>query len=271
MKIFALLGNQTGHSFSPLMHNEAYLIMGIDAHYVAFCVDDIESAVRGIRGLNICGVSITIPFKSTVIKYLDAVDERALKIGAVNTIVNQDGRLTGHNTDWLGLTIALKEHMKIEGNTFVILGAGGTARAAVYAIKKNGGNPIILNRTLEKGDELAAEFGCESYHIDNIGNIRAECLINTTSVGMNPDIEKSLVEGNILKQFGYVMDVIYNPLRTKLLRNAEKAGCKILSGLDMFVHQGAEQIKIWTEMEPPRGYMREVVFQRLKLRDKNGD
>jgi shikimate dehydrogenase len=271
MKIFALLGNQTGHSFSPLMHNEAYLIMGIDAHYVSFSVDDIESAVRGIRGLNICGVSITIPFKSNVIKYLDAVDESALKIGAVNTIVNQDGRLTGHNTDWMGLIIALKEKMEIEGKTFVILGAGGTARSAVYAVQKNGGIPIVLNRTAEKGDELAAEFGCESYHIDNIGNIRAECLINTTPVGMSPDIEKSLVESKILKQFGYVMDVIYNPLRTKLSRNAEKAGCTILSGLDMFVHQGAEQIKIWTGMEPPRGYMREVVFQRLKLRDKNGD
>jgi shikimate dehydrogenase len=271
MKTFALLGNPTGHSFSPQMHNATYLIMGIDAHYVPFCIDDIESAVGGIRGLNICGVSITIPFKSTVIKYLDAVDESALKIGAVNTIVNRNGKLTGHNTDWLGLTIALKEHMKIEGNTFVILGAGGTARSAVYAVQKEGGIPIILNRTVEKGGELAAEFGCESYHMDNIEKIRADCLINTTPVGMNPDIEKSLVGSNILTQFGHVMDVIYNPLRTKLLRNAEKAGCTVLSGLDMFVHQGAEQIKIWTGMEPPREFMKEVVFQRLKSGDKNGD
>ncbi|TSA54073.1 MAG: shikimate dehydrogenase, partial [Planctomycetaceae bacterium] len=106
MKIFALFGNPTGHSLSPLMHNAAYSKMGIDARYVAFCVDDIESAVGGIRGLNICGVSITIPFKSAVMKCLDAVDDSALKIGAVNTIVNRDGILTGHNTDWLGLSIA---------------------------------------------------------------------------------------------------------------------------------------------------------------------
>ncbi len=264
MKIFALFGNPTGHSLSPLMHNAAYSKMGIDAHYVSFCVDDIESAVGGIRGSNICGVSITIPFKSTVMKYLDAVEDSALKIGAVNTILNQNGRLTGHNTDWIGLTIALKEKMKIEGKTFVILGAGGTARSAVYAVQKEGGLPIILHRTAEKGGEMAAEFGCKSYHIDNIEKIRADCLINTTPVGMNPDTEKSLVGSIVLTHFGHVMDVIYNPLRTKLMRNAEKAGCTVLSGLDMFVHQGAEQIKIWTGMEPPRELMRQIVLERLK-------
>ena len=253
------------------MHNAAYSKMGVNANYVSFCVDNIESAVRGIRDLNICGVSITIPFKSTVMKFLDAVDDSALKIGAVNTILNQKRILTGHNTDWMGLTIALKEKMEIEGKTFVILGAGGTARSAVYAVQKEGGVPIVLNRTAEKGGELAAEFGCESYHIDNIENIKADCLINTTPVGMNPDTEKSLAGSIVLTHFGHVMDVIYNPLRTKLLRNAEKAGCTVLSGLDMFVHQGAEQIKIWTGMEPPRDLMKEVVLQKLKSGDKNGD
>ncbi len=271
MKIFALFGNPIGHSLSPLMHNAAYSKMGIEAYYLPFYYDKIESAVMGIRELNIRGASITIPFKSTVIKYLDAVDDNALKIGAVNTIVNLDGKLMGYNTDWIGLTVSLKEKMEIKGNTFVILGAGGTARSAVYAIQKERGVPIILNRTEEKGKELAAEFGCESYHIENIEKIRADCLINTTPVGMSPDTEESPVEYNALKQFGYVMDVIYNPLRTKLMKNAGKAGCIVLSGLDMFVHQGAEQIKIWTGTEPPRKLMKEVVFQELRYVDKNGD
>ncbi|MEA1935517.1 MAG: shikimate dehydrogenase [Thermodesulfobacteriota bacterium] len=264
MKIFALFGNPTGQSLSPLMHNAAYSKMEIDACYVSFCVENIENAVRGIRGLNICGVSVTIPFKTTVMEYLDEIDDSALKIGAVNTILNRNGRLTGHNTDWMGLTTALKESMEIEGKNFVILGAGGTARSAVYAILNEGGIPIILNRTIEKGKKLAAEFGCESYHIDDIEKIKADCLINTTPVGMTPDTGKSPVENNILTNFKCVMDVIYNPLRTKLLKNAEKAGCTVLSGLDMFVHQGAEQIKMWTGIEPPREFMRQIVLEKLK-------
>jgi shikimate dehydrogenase len=263
MKIFALFGNPTGQSLSPLMHTAVYSKMGIDARYVPFCVENLEDAVRGIRGLNICGVSVTIPFKTTVMKYLDALDDSTLKIGAVNTILNRNGKLTGHNTDWMGLTIALKESMEIEGKNFVVLGAGGTARSAVYAILKEGGIPIILNRTIEKGKELAAEFGCEFYHIDDIGKIKADCLINTTPVGMIPYTEKSPIKNNTLSNFRFVVDVIYNPLKTKLLRDAKKAGCTVLSGLGMFVHQGAEQIKIWTGIEPPRELMKQVVFERL--------
>ena len=264
MKIFALFGNPTGQSLSPLMHNAAYSKMEIDACYVSFCVENIENAVRGIRGLNICGVSVTIPFKTTVMEYLDEIDDSALKIGAVNTIVNEGGRLTGRNTDWSGLSIALKKSIKINKKTFAILGAGGAARAAVYAVLKEGGTPIILNRTIEKGKKLAGEFGCKFYHIDDIEKVKADCLINTTPVGMTPDTEKSLIESDILTHFSHVMDVIYNPLRTKLLRDAEGAGCTILSGLDMFVHQGAEQIKMWTGMEPPRKFMKQVVLERLK-------
>ncbi|MBE9547302.1 MAG: shikimate dehydrogenase [Proteobacteria bacterium] len=263
MKIFALFGNPTGHSLSPLMHNAAFSKMGIDARYVPFCVENLEDAVKGIRGLNICGVSVTIPFKTAVMKYLDELDDSALKIGAVNTIVNDGGRLTGRNTDWIGLSIALKKSIKIDKKTFAILGAGGAARAAVYAVLMEGGTPIILNRTAEKGRKLAGEFGCKFYHIDDIGKIKADCLINTTPVGMSPDTGKSPVESAILTNFRCVMDMIYNPLRTKLLEDAEKAGCTVLSGLDMFVHQGAEQIKMWTGMEPPREFMRQVVLEKL--------
>jgi shikimate dehydrogenase len=269
-EIFALFGNPVGHSLSPLMHNATFKRMNIDAHYVPFCVKNLEDAVRGIRGLDIRGVSITIPFKTTVMPYLDEVDESSLRIGAVNTILNDDnGRLKGSNTDWIGLIRDLKESLEISGKTFAILGAGGAARAAVFGILREGGIPLILNRTIEKGERMARDFGCEFYPLSEIVNLKADCLINTTPVGMTPDAEKSPVGRESLGNFTWVLDIIYNPLKTKLLMDAEEAGCMVLSGAGMFVHQGAEQIKIWKGLEPPRAFMKGVVLNELKERDGN--
>ncbi|MCK5552512.1 MAG: shikimate dehydrogenase [Deltaproteobacteria bacterium] len=267
-EIFALFGNPVGHSLSPLMHNATLKRMKIDAHYVPFCVKHLEDAVRGIRGLDIRGVSITIPFKTTVMSYLDEVDESSLSIGAVNTILHDDqGRLKGYNTDWIGLIRDLKESLEIGGKTFAILGAGGAARAVVFGILREGGIPLIVNRTVEKGEEMARDFACPFYPLSDIGKVEADCLINTTPVGMAPDSEKSPVVREILGNFRWVVDIIYNPLRTKLLRDAEEAGCIALSGMGMFVHQGAEQIKIWMGIEPPRAFMKGVVLEKLKERD----
>jgi shikimate dehydrogenase len=267
-EIFALFGNPVGHSLSPLMHNATLKRMKIDAHYVPFCVKHLEDAVRGIRGLDIRGVSITIPFKTTVMSYLDEVDESSLSIGAVNTILHDDqGRLKGYNTDWIGLIRDLKESLEIGGKTFAILGAGGAARAVVFGILREGGIPLIVNRTIEKGEEMARDFACPFHPLSDIGKVTADCLINTTPVGMAPDSEKSPVVKGILGNFRWVVDIIYNPLKTKLLRDAEEAGCIALSGMGMFVHQGAEQIKIWMGIEPPRAFMKGVVLEKLKERD----
>jgi shikimate dehydrogenase len=265
-EIFALFGNPVGHSLSPLMHAAAYGSMGINACYVPFCVQDLEFAVRAIGALAIRGVSVTIPFKVEVMKYLDEVDEDARRIGAVNTITNSNGRLRGANTDWKGLTLALKEVSGVAGKTFVILGAGGTARAAVFGILSEGGIPLIVNRSAEKGRLLAAEWGCAFHPWQDLGGIKAEGLINTTPVGMSPETDRSPVRPEVLANFGLVMDVIYNPVRTKLLEDAQKAGCTTLSGLSMFVHQGAEQIRLWTGQEPPRAVMNDTVRQALKGR-----
>ncbi len=269
-EIFAVFGNPVGHSLSPIMHNAAFKRMKFDAHYVPFCVKNVEDAVRGIRGLDIRGVSVTIPFKTTVMPYLDEIDESSLRIGAINTIFNDDhGRLKGFNTDWVGLIRDLEESLEIRGKTFAILGAGGAARAAVFGILKEGGIPVIFNRTTKTGEEVARDFGCPFYALSEIEKIEAECLINTTSVGMAPDIEKSPLMKERLINFRWVVDIIYNPLKTKLLREAEEAGCTVLDGVGMFVHQGAEQTKIWTGMEPPRELMRGVVLKKLKERDGN--
>lgn len=263
MMIFALFGNPVAQSLSPLMHNAALKEMGLPGCYVPLGVRHLPSAVQGLRGMDIRGVSITIPFKSEVMEYLDELDDEALRIGAVNTIVNDHGRLTGCNTDWLGLIRSLSEQVDITGKTVVILGAGGTARAALYGVIRQGGQPIITNRTDEKGRELAGDWGCPYESLKNIGKIGADILINTTPVGMFPHTEEKPVQEDILARFSWVVDVIYNPLKTSLLKAAENAGSRTLSGLDMFIYQGAQQIRIWTGREPPEARMRQVVLKHL--------
>ena len=258
-----LLGNPVAQSLSPLMHNAALNEMGIDGRYSAFCVSNLESALCGVKGMNIRGASVTIPYKVSVMEYLDEIDDDALNIGAVNTIVNNNGRLTGYNTDWLGLIRTLNQLMRVKDRKFVILGAGGTARAAVYGIIKEGGLPIIVNRTIAKGKALSNKFNCPFYSLADLVALKADCLINTTPVGMYPNTDQTLVEATMLNGFKYVIDVIYNPLKTRLLRDAEAQGCRTISGLDMFVHQGAEQLKLWTGIEPPRALMKKVVIERL--------
>lgn len=262
-KNYVLLGNPVGQSLSPLMHNAALKKIGIAENYGAFCVQDLGRAMEGLRGMNIRGASVTIPFKVAVMEYLDDIDEDALEIGAVNTIVNNNGRLTGYNTDWLGLILTLKKAMTVKNKTFVIVGAGGTARAAAYGIIKEGGFPVIVNRTLEKGKILSEKLNCPYYPLSEADRIKADCLINTTPVGMYPHGNASPVKAAALAGYKYVMDVIYNPLKTKLLNDAEKKRCHIFSGVDMIVNQGAEQLRLWTGKEPPRALMKKVILKRL--------
>ncbi|MEW6185128.1 MAG: shikimate dehydrogenase [Thermodesulfobacteriota bacterium] len=264
IKIFAVFGNPVAHSLSPLMHQAALERMGIAARYVPFCVTDLKKAVEGIRGLNIIGVSVTLPFKTEVMAYLDAIDDKARRMGAVNTIWNDRAGLKGYNTDWLGFVLSLKEHLEIRGKRFAVLGAGGAARGVVFGLMEEGGLPQVINRTPEKAMALAQDFGCPFIPWGDLNRVEAEVLINTTPLGMTPNLEKSPWPKELLKKFKWVADIIYNPLQTRLLREAEAAGCRTVSGLGMFVHQGAEQLKIWTGQEPPRDLMGEVVRKRLE-------
>jgi shikimate dehydrogenase len=263
--IFALFGNPIAHSLSPLMHNAALQKMGVAASYCACRVEDLAEAIERIKKLPLRGVSVTIPFKTEVIPYLDEMDASSQEIGAVNTISHNDtGRLKGYNTDWLGMVRGLEEYLEIKKKSFAILGAGGTARAALFGIQQRGGTPMIVNRTPERGQRLAREFGVSFYPLAQIKDIQADCLINATPVGMAPDKKKSPLARKIIGKFPWVMDCIYNPIKTQLLKYAEEAGCTAINGLGMFVHQGAEQIRIWTGKEPPVEIMREVVLAKLK-------
>jgi shikimate 5-dehydrogenase len=153
--------------------------------------------------------------------------------------------------------------MDIKGRVFAILGAGGTARAAVFGIEREGGIPVIVNRNVARGESLAREWACPFYPLTELGRVKADCLINTTSMGMMPNIDESPVNGAVFVNYRWVMDVIYNPLKTRLMRDAEKAGCITIPGLGMFVNQGAEQIRLWTGQEAPRELMKRVVMERL--------
>ncbi len=264
--IFALFGNPVRQSLSPRMHNRALRILGVDGYYIPVLVNDLAGAMAAIRALNIRGVSVTIPFKEAVIPLLDEIDDDARAIGSVNTIHHSGSKLAGFNTDWKGVEAALAKKMQISGKTFVLIGAGGTTRAALYAVKKNGGEAIVSSRNREKGKALAASFECTWLPLADLSQLKGHCLINTTPLGMTPDVETMPVPENVIQRFNYVMDAVYNPPATRLLQKAKEAGAVAISGVEMFVAQGGEQLRIWTGIEPPLRSMKAVVLSALKKR-----
>jgi shikimate dehydrogenase len=267
-EIFGIVGNPLGHSLSPLMHEAAYKAMGMAARFELFETYDLTRTLKAIRERGIRGVSVTLPYKREIIPLLDECDEDASRIGAVNTVTNESGRLRGSNTDWSGLAEDLRVRVDLSGREVAILGAGGAARAALYAVMRLGGRPVIVNRTCLLGKGLAAELGCGFIPLADIGACTADGLIQTTPVGMWPRVDASPVSAGVLHRFRWVAECIYNPPRTRLLREAEKEGCETFDGVGMFVNQGAEQIRIWTGRQAPRDLMRRVVLERLSTNDQ---
>jgi len=262
-RTFAVFGNPVAHSLSPLMLGAAFRDMKIDASYRALRVEDARHIPLKMKALDMSGASITIPHKPAIMPYLDTISGSAARIGAVNTITRVKGGLRGDNTDWTGLVRPLKEALGIRGKRFVVLGAGGAARAAVYGILSEGGTPVVVNRTAQRGEAVAKEFGCDFLPLEEAGSISADCLINTTPVGMFPHVYASPVGADVPARFAWVMDTVYNPLETRLLKDAGRAGCRTIAGIAMFVHQGAEQIRIWTGLEPPAALMERIVREKL--------
>ena len=267
--LYALFGNPVEHSLSPVMHNAAYQAMGLAAKYLPFQVSNAEEALRRIRDMEICGASVTLPFKTAMMAHLDEVDEDSRVIGAVNTVRVQEGKIWGTNTDWIGFNRSLKQHLDMGGKTFAVMGSSGAARAAIFGIKKEGGNPLVLYRNPETGNALARDFDCPCRPLSDLGDTEAHCLINATPVGMAPDAASTLARKVDLARFEWVMDMVYNPLETVLLKEAQAAGCGVITGLPMLVFQGAEQIRIWTGMEPPVEWMAKVAEAELVRRFRN--
>jgi shikimate dehydrogenase len=216
-----------------------------------------------MKALHIKGASVTHPFKEEIIGLIHSIDETAEKIGAVNTLVFRDDRIRGTNTDWQGAVRCLETLTPIEGHRFVVIGAGGAARAVIFGITGEGGEVIVVNRSKGKGHALAEEFGCTFVPLSEVKSVGGDCLVNTTPVGMYPKTGETPVPGHVLGTYKAVADVIYNPLKTMLLKEAEAAGCKVASGFEMFVYQGVEQFSTWTGRQAPVTEMKQVVYERL--------
>ncbi len=279
MRVCYLLGYPVGHSMSAVMHNAAFEELGLKYRYDLRGVSPAKLGVfmtGEMRDQAVGGANVTIPHKLAVMEYLDEVDREALAIGAVNTIVNQDGSLKGYNTDGRGAIRALEEaYGELEGVKAVIVGAGGAARAIGYHLSTKARRITILNRTQSRAEELAAHISSMPDCNASIepSSLRrslleealkeADILINTTPVGMTPDVEGTPVDGSLIRPGILVFDTVYNPLRTRLLREAEEAGARTLSGLRMLVYQGAAAFKLWTGVEPPVELMYDAVTEVL--------
>ncbi len=262
-RVYGLLGRPVAHSLSPAMHNAAFAHLGINAVYVAFPVTDLPQAVAGVRGLNLGGVSVTIPFKEEILSLLDEVEAAAARMGAVNTIINQEGRLVGHNTDWLGAVAALEEETGIEGRRVLILGAGGAARAIAFGLLEKGAQVAVTDLDMMKALGLARQLGVEVVAPPQLEQYSAEILINATPVGMAPEMEPVPIAPQLLSRYELVMDIVYRPLHTRLLREAAARGCRTIDGLKMLIHQGAAQCELWTGQPAPVSVMAQAAYRSL--------
>ena len=278
-KVFALIGDPVEHTMSPAMHNAAFEELGLDCIYLPFRVSvrDLGDAVSALKILGVRGFNVTIPHKVSVIPMLDEVDTIAEKIGAVNTVVNDSGKLTGYNTDSSGFLRALLEQgIEPAGKDIVILGAGGASRAISYILSANDAHLTILNRRqeLDWAVELAGrinrdfgkEVGALELTAENLSDVlpAADILVNATSVGMAPDDNSSPVPAGLLKSGLTVFDIVYNPVRTRLLTEAAVSGARTVSGVDMLAWQGALAFEKWTGRRAPVDLMRREAAKMLE-------
>jgi shikimate dehydrogenase len=261
--LYCVIGHPVAHSLSPAMHNRAFAARDCNAAYVAFDVEDIGTAVKGLRALGIQGASITLPHKVAVMGELDEIHETARAMGAVNTIVNRNGRLCGFNTDGAGAVAALQEKTKVAGKRVALLGAGGAARAVGFGLVEAGAKVTIFNRTRSKAEKLAHELKSDGFETEAFRADSFNVLINATSLGMHPYWQIMPVSAERLAPHLLVMDIVYNPLETRLLKAARQKGCQIQDGVAMFVHQGAIQFELWTGQSAPVGLMRAMVIEQL--------
>ncbi len=273
-RLIGVVGNPVEHSISPQLHNTISSYLGPDIIYVPFKVaaNDLENAVKGLKAINILGFNITIPYKKDIMKYIDDNTKEALLMGAVNTVKNIDGRLYGYNTDAEGFARSYKEETKtgFRGKNVVVFGAGGVARAIIVKVAMDGAQKIsIVNRTESKAIEMAELVSnnfklkihgyCSTDKKVNEIIMESDIIINTTSMGMHPELNKCPIENfNLLNSNQIVYDVIYNPIETVLLSEASKKGCKTVNGLGMLYYQGINAYEIWTGIKIPEAILKEL-------------
>jgi shikimate dehydrogenase len=275
-RVCGVIGDPIEHTLSPTIHNAAFNHLNLDFVFLAFSVKaaELENAMRGMRGLGIHGLNVTMPHKGTVIAYLNDVDSTVKFLGSANTILNKDGKLHGFSTDGAGALKAFRENgVELSDKRVLLLGAGGAAKALAFSLAKEVEELVVLNRAAEKAKKLAEAIG-RTLNKKVVGdglspdvlaeNLRdSDVLINATSVGMHPEANQSIVPSQLLRSDLTVMDIVYNPVETKLARDAKAAGAKVISGVEMLIHQGAASFEIWTGRSAPIEIMRRAALNKL--------
>lgn len=265
--VCAVVGSPIRHSFSPAIHNAGYKHLGLNAVYVAFEVTDVRRALEGIRALGIRGVSVTIPHKVAIMKYLDKIDPIAEMIGAVNTVINKKGTLVGYNTDWVGALTALQEKTKLTGKKVLVLGAGGSAKAIIAGLLTENLKVTVAVRDVQKAQKALKRFkkiAIEPISPETIE--RSDIIINTTPIGMHPHENHSLVPASSLHAGHVIFDIVYNPKETMLIRNAQEKGCTIVYGYKMLLYQAIDQFRLMTDENPPVEVMEKALINMLSSR-----
>jgi shikimate dehydrogenase len=266
-KICLVIGDPIAHSLSPAMHNAAYEALGLGSQYLFLpskvSATDLVLKMSEVKeSPNIIALSVTIPHKETIIKYLNELDETARIIGAVNTVVKVNGKLKGYNTDYYGAIESLKKHIQLNGKRVAVLGSGGSARAIVYGLVKENCGVTVYSRNEEKSAELVSAFGCKSAageKINEVGN--ADIIINTTPIGR--DSNELPISADLIKKGQVVFDVNYNINSTSLLRVAKEKDAITISGLEMLLYQGMMQFEIYTGLKAPEEAMRNALRNKV--------
>jgi shikimate dehydrogenase len=250
-----------GHTLSPVLHAAAYAELGLDAHYQAFDVppERLAGAIVGMRALRVRQLSVSLPLKEAALALADRVSDAARAIGAANTLTLEGGQLVADNTDWIGVRRSLEPLGPWSGSRALVLGAGGAARAVVYALRQLGARAAVHARTPARAERLAADLGAELVAVDAPWDL----LINATPVGMQPDSGGTPLSAALLRPGATVFDTVYRPLETRLLREARARGCRVQDGLDMLVHQAIEQVRLWSGRSPSHARLRAAALAAL--------
>ncbi|XP_038901058.1 bifunctional 3-dehydroquinate dehydratase/shikimate dehydrogenase, chloroplastic [Benincasa hispida] len=280
-KVFGLIGKPVAHSKSPRLYNEAFKSIGFNGVYVHFLVDDIVNFLETYSSADFAGFSCTIPHKEAAAQFCDEVHPVAKSIGAVNCIIRRhDGKFCGYNTDYVGAISAIEGKLQdhdtgspqstspLSGRLFIVIGAGGAGKAVAYGAKVKGAKVVIANRTYERAKELAETIGADAITLADLDNFHPEenmILANTTSIGMQPKVEETPISKHALRYYSLVFDAVYTPVMTRLLKDAEESGVKIVTGLEMFVGQAYEQYERFTGMPAPKELFRKIMKLDSKI------
>jgi 3-dehydroquinate dehydratase/shikimate dehydrogenase len=255
-RVFGVLGTDVGRSLSPILHNRAFEARRLDAVYVPLQAEALEPFIKALPSLGISGFSVTRPYKVEILRHLDEVEEAAAVCGSVNTVSVNEGRLRGSTTDDTGVLAPLKKRTEVKGRRVVVIGAGGAARAAAFALQRKGAQVLVLARDPSRAAEVAAAVGCSYGPLSQLGRVVWDVLINATPVGSTASLDETPVPAALLRPGAVVFDMVYDPLETRLLREARDAGCTVVDGLEMLLAQAVAQFEAWTGLEAPVDVMR---------------